>query len=499
MKKKRSSGALSVDTDDGGGFLPRQMSLSRSPSMRRYNEGMQSLRSTFRSHQKTALEKSPSADSISSVPAPPPLPLHSISEDSEGSLPSRPHPTVESLLYDVDIDEFESEDDQTLDLPTLSELDEIDKDVELKDSPPSSPTRKHPQIKWKTSQRALERPPSEIEDWNDTPKKGDADEFRWPRKVTIEGNLLKQGTKRYALGMMQKPWQKRYVCVGEGFICWHKSKDADRPSGRLRLVHYKCSEPIRVKNNRVSLSRIMSNKGGGYKFTLVPDNLERRELKLIATSKESASRWTATIRTEIMAMFRDAKIPRVRLNSGYEDISPSQTFKTEKEAHESIKEKYRSRIGGKEQKELGQGQFARVWLVERIKDQKLFACKNFILNDMVSGKSTGGSSRADRMNVLDEIEILKKLDHPNIVKLIDVYIVESKCVYMFLSYCDGGTLEELINKSPSGFLSESQAIAITRELLSAVWYVWCSSVEFENVTSFSCFNYITLSKPQQKT
>jgi len=127
---------------------------------------------------------------------------------------------------------------------------------------------------------------------------------------------------------------------------------------------------------------------------------------------------------------------------------------------------------GKEQKELGQGQFARVWLVERIKDQKLFACKNFILNDMVSGKSMEGSAvRADRMNVLDEIEILKKLDHPNIVKLIDVYIVKSKCVYMFLSYCDGGTLEELINNSPGGFLKESQAIAITRELLSAVWYI----------------------------
>ena len=75
-------------------------------------------------------------------------------------------------MYDVDIDRLRSEDGQALDLPTLSEIDEIDKDVELKDSPPSSPTpRKHPQIKWKTSQRALERPPSEIEDWNDTPKK----------------------------------------------------------------------------------------------------------------------------------------------------------------------------------------------------------------------------------------------------------------------------------------------------------------------------------------
>ena len=336
---------MSVSTEDGNDFmsnaLPKQMSLSRSPSMRRYNEGMQRLKSTFRSHQKTALEKSPSEDSITEPP-PPPLPLHSISEES---LPSRPHPTVESLLYDVDIDEFDSEDDQTLDLPTLSEIDEIDKDNDLKDSP-ESPTRKVPQIKWKTSQRVLERPPSEIEDWKDSAEKRDTDEFRWPRKITIEGNLLKQGTKRYALGMMQKPWQKRYVCVGEGFICWHKNKDADTPSGRLRLVHYKCSEPVPVKSNRVSLSRIMSNKGGGYQFTLVPDNLERRELKLIATSKDAAKRWTATIRTEIMSMFRDAKIPRVRLNSGYEDISPSQTFETEKQAHESIKEKYRSRIGG---------------------------------------------------------------------------------------------------------------------------------------------------------
>jgi len=225
-----------------------------------------------------------------------------------------------------------------------------------------------------------------------------------------------------------------------------------------------------------SIRRIMSKKQGGYQFTLVPDNLERRELKLIVTSKDVASRWTATIRKEIMSMFRDAKIPRVRLNSGYEDISPSQTFETEKEAHAAIKDKYRSRIGGTEQKELGRGQFARVWLVERIKDEKLFACKNFVLNEALSGSSSSssssrGSSKADRMNVLDEIEILKKLDHPNIVKMIDVYIVRKKCVYMFLSYCDGGTLEELIRNSPGGFLAESQTVAITRELLSAVWYV----------------------------
>jgi len=354
--KKRSSSRLSVDTDDGnntsGGSLVRQLSLSRSPSMRRYNEGMQRLKDTFRNHKKTAALDTVSEESMMSPP-PSPLLVHTASKESgDSSKPLTPHATVESLLYDVDIDEFESEDDETLNLPTLSEIDKIDKDDnnnsdDDNDVIPDSPTRKVPQIKWKTSVRAIDRPPSEIEGFDNSDKTKDKDEFRWPRKVEIEDTLLKQGTKRYALGMMQKPWQKRYVCVGDGFICWHKKKDADRPSGRLRLVHYKCSEPIRVKNNRVSLSRMMSKKEAGqYQFTLVPDNLERRELKLIAMSKESAARWTGTIRKEIMSMFRDAKIPRVRLNSGYEDISPSQTFETEKQAHESIKEKYRSRIGG---------------------------------------------------------------------------------------------------------------------------------------------------------
>lgn len=456
--------------------------------MRRYNKSMNRLKSSIRLAQKksmstglqdasTAFGSSPlmSEDSTADPNtddddefANDGIPLHNIPEGA--------HPTVESLILNMDIDEIDSEDDESLKLPSLEQIKEDDEEyekskngsVERMDSMNSDHS-----TSWAKSVRAFEKPPSMVEDWDD-----DDDVPKWPKQVSIQSHLLKEGQKRYALGIMKKPWQKRWCCVGDGWICWHKKKDADEPSGRLRLVYYKCSEPVKLRRN------LMSGRTKGYMFSLVPDNFERRELRLIAPSKDLAKRWVKAISQEIERMFREANIPRVRLNSGYEDISPSRTFKTESEAHMAIKEKYRSRIGGKDgdgsQVELGRGQFARVWLVERIKDQKLFACKNFILNDIVTAgslerknkkdkNSSGGNM--DRMNVLDEIEILKKLDHPNIVKLLDVYIVEKTCVFMFLGYCDGGTLENLIDKSPGGFLAEPHVIAITRELLSAVWYI----------------------------
>jgi len=103
--KKRSSSRLSVDTDDGnntsGGSLVRQLSLSRSPSMRRYNEGMQRLKDTFRNHKKTAALDTVSEESMMSPP-PSPLLVHTASKESgDSSKPLTPHATVESLLYDV--------------------------------------------------------------------------------------------------------------------------------------------------------------------------------------------------------------------------------------------------------------------------------------------------------------------------------------------------------------------------------------------------------------
>eukprot|EP00940_MAST-03C_sp_MAST-3C-sp2_P003613 g3613.t1 len=473
VKRLSASSTLSVNTSDGGDDaddaddvplseappLPKNLSLTRSPSMRRYQQGVLKLRKSVRNFAVQSRssrsfdgpmseEPGASKDDASSSSA-------RVMGNGGGDEASKSSAAIisDSLIDALTLDDYDSDDDNgaaALGLPTVDEIDKLDSDtldcVEGSDS----------------GKRSFEIMPSDVDMWRD-----DEDEvMAWPQKISRKDILLKQGSKRYMLGMMKKPWQKRFVCIGEGWICWHKKANAPQPSGRLRLVHYKCSAPTRAKSARLSKSK-------PYMFSLVPDNFERRELRLIAPTKEIATRWTDTIAQEIENQFREANIPRVRVNSGYEMISPSKTFASTTEAHAAIAKTYRSRITsqGDEQVELGSGMFARVWLVERIKDNKLFACKNFMLNAAVTGGSQTVASGAEAVNILDEIEILKKLDHPNIVKLIDVYIVKDKSVYMFLSYCNGGTLKDLIKGTKGGFLPEQNVIEIARELLSAVWYI----------------------------
>ena len=46
----------------------------------------------------------------------------------------------------------------------------------------------------------------------------------------------------------------------------------------------------------------------------------------------------------------------------------------------------------------------------------------------------------------NEIKILKQLDHPNIVKLYEIYN-DSKNIYLITEYLEGGELFDLILKS----------------------------------------------------
>jgi serine/threonine protein kinase len=64
----------------------------------------------------------------------------------------------------------------------------------------------------------------------------------------------------------------------------------------------------------------------------------------------------------------------------------------------------------------------------------------------------------------NEIDILKAMDHPNIVRLHEVYH-HQKQIYMILELCDGG---DLYTKLP---YSEKDAAYITGKLLSAIKYM----------------------------
>lgn len=64
-----------------------------------------------------------------------------------------------------------------------------------------------------------------------------------------------------------------------------------------------------------------------------------------------------------------------------------------------------------------------------------------------------------------EITILQSLNHQNIVKMIDVSQTSNN-IYIFLEFCNGGSLKDYIKKK-GGYLSEKEAIIFFKELCEA--------------------------------
>ncbi|CAG9331723.1 unnamed protein product [Blepharisma stoltei] len=73
--------------------------------------------------------------------------------------------------------------------------------------------------------------------------------------------------------------------------------------------------------------------------------------------------------------------------------------------------------------------------------------------------------RAHPNYLFQEIDIIKKLDHPNIVKLYDV-IEEPSCYHLVMEYCSGGELYDKI--SAQGNLDELETKRLIRQILLAV-------------------------------
>ena len=66
-----------------------------------------------------------------------------------------------------------------------------------------------------------------------------------------------------------------------------------------------------------------------------------------------------------------------------------------------------------------------------------------------------------------EIDILKNLDHPNILRLYEVF-EDKKYIYLVTEYCQGGELfDEIISRQR---FNEKDAAVIVKQLLSAIAY-----------------------------
>lgn len=71
----------------------------------------------------------------------------------------------------------------------------------------------------------------------------------------------------------------------------------------------------------------------------------------------------------------------------------------------------------------------------------------------------------------NEIDIMKQLDHPNILKMIDVVEIEEhneKIIYIILEICGGGDLKKLVNKR---IMKEKYAITYFKQIADGLQYL----------------------------
>jgi len=112
------------------------------------------------------------------------------------------------------------------------------------------------------------------------------------------------------------------------------------------------------------------------------------------------------------------------------------------------------------EKEIGAGGYARCLLVKNKTTGQLFACKELQknkLNNVASLKS--------------EIQILIKLDHPNIIKLYEIY-ENDNYIYLVMELCTGGELfDRIIQKTEEGKqFTEKEVAKIFQQMMSAINY-----------------------------
>mmetsp|Transcript_42350 Transcript_42350/g.64983 ORF Transcript_42350/g.64983 Transcript_42350/m.64983 type:complete len:129 (-) Transcript_42350:589-975(-) len=107
---------------------------------------------------------------------------------------------------------------------------------------------------------------------------------------------------------------------------------------------------------------------------------------------------------------------------------------------------------------IGKGSFATVKKAKHRQTQERFAVK------VLSKKKM---TEEDKIAMRTEIEILKQVDHPNIVKLIDVF-EDDRHLCLVMELMQGGELfDQILDKEQ---FSEQEAREATRSIVDAISY-----------------------------
>lgn len=111
----------------------------------------------------------------------------------------------------------------------------------------------------------------------------------------------------------------------------------------------------------------------------------------------------------------------------------------------------------------------------------VYLSRDRLLGTKVALKCLTAISAEALMNFQKEAKITSKLEHPNIVKVIDFGASSSGAPYMVMEYLGGTTLKELVEKD--GPLSIHDSIKVIRNICSALSYAHGKGIFHRDLTS----------------
>jgi calcium-dependent protein kinase len=127
------------------------------------------------------------------------------------------------------------------------------------------------------------------------------------------------------------------------------------------------------------------------------------------------------------------------------------------------------------EREIGHGMTGKVYLVRSKVSGDTFALKSMDL------KRLDVTSRELLEDLKAEVELLRGLDHPTVIKLFE-YFVEPpvgdpvQSLYLVLEFCSGGELFDRLHAQPSSRFTEHEAAYLTNQMVAAVAYIHAQGI-----------------------
>ena len=111
-------------------------------------------------------------------------------------------------------------------------------------------------------------------------------------------------------------------------------------------------------------------------------------------------------------------------------------------------------------KEVAKGTYSKIYTVQSKSNFKVYICKEILKNKV-----------SDLLKFKNEINVLSKMDHPNIIRLYEIF-EDDRHISLIMEHCTGGELFTKIQDRAEKDLAftEKEAAVIFKQLMSAVSY-----------------------------